>query len=151
MSEEQAQRAVRKVEDHPATEALARLGFVSYGLVHLLLAGLALLVAWGSSGEDASSSGALKVVAGSPGGLIALIVAAIGLAALVLWQSMSAILEAMHGDLTDRWKRFFVHLGRAIIYGTLTALTIQTLLNRNNDSSKQTASFTAKVMELPLG
>ncbi len=151
MSEDQAQRAVRRVEDHPATEALARLGFVSYGLVHILVAGLALLVAWSKSDEDASSSGALKVVAGSPGGFIALIVAAVGLAALVLWQAMSAILEAMYGDLTDHWKRFFVHLGRAIVYGALTALTVRTLLNRNKDSSKQTASFTAKVMELPLG
>lgn len=151
MSEEQAEHAVRKVEDHPATEALARLGFISYGVVHLLVAWIVLTVAWGKSGEDASSSGALKVVAGSPGGFIALIVAAIGLAALVVWQAMSAILEAMYGDLTDHWKRFFTHLGRAIIYGALTALTVRTLLNRNQDSSKQTSSFTAKVMELPLG
>ncbi len=49
--------------DSAAVTGLARVGLVAYGLVHLLVAWLALQVAWGRPGGDADQSGAMAAVA----------------------------------------------------------------------------------------
>ena len=50
-------------------EHLARVGLIAYGIVHLLLAWLALQLAWfGSSGQSADQSGAMGTLARQPFG-----------------------------------------------------------------------------------
>jgi hypothetical protein len=70
-------------------QRLVKVGLVSYGVVHLLVAWLALNVAFGKRG-DASPNGALKEVAQQPLGEVLLWVMAVGLFALTIWQPIEA-------------------------------------------------------------
>ena len=65
-----------------------KVGLVSYGVVHLLVAWIALNVAFGKRG-DASPNGALKEVAQQPLGEV-LLVMAVGLFVLTIWQLIEA-------------------------------------------------------------
>src|SRR6478735_6775550 len=72
-------------------ENLARVGLVAYGLVHLLIAWLALQLAWGGGGGEADQSGAMSTLAKSPVGKPLLWVIAVGLIALAVWQAAEAL------------------------------------------------------------
>jgi len=64
----------------------ARLGYAISGLLHLLIAWIALQVAGSGSGRSADQSGALRTLAGSSMGRLTLWVAVVGFVALGLWQ-----------------------------------------------------------------
>ena len=87
-----AQGTARKAANSDALENVARIGLIAYGLVHLLVAWLALQLAWfGGGGESADQSGAMATLAESPVGKPLLWIVAIGLIAfgivhlLVAW------------------------------------------------------------------
>jgi Domain of Unknown Function (DUF1206) len=84
--------SAREVTDHPVLAAVARAGLVAYGAVHLLIAWLAGQLARGTDRTDADQTGALQVVAGTPGGLVLLWLIGLGLLALALWQSGEVLL-----------------------------------------------------------
>lgn len=81
-----------------ALENLARVGLVAYGVVHLLVAWLALQLAWGVGGSapQADQGGALAVLARQPFGTVLLWLIAIGLIALAAWQA-AEVLRWRHG------------------------------------------------------
>jgi Domain of Unknown Function (DUF1206) len=83
---------VEQAGDSASLEALARVGLIAYGVVHLLISWLALQLAWGApASESADPSGALKTVADQPLGAGLLFLVAVGLVALALWQASEAI------------------------------------------------------------
>lgn len=67
-------------------QSLARVGLVAYGIVHLLVAWLALQLAWGGGRGAADQSGAMATLAREPFGTPLLWVLAVGLVALAVWQ-----------------------------------------------------------------
>jgi hypothetical protein len=93
---EPAQSAARRAADSRVLRGLAQLGFTGYGLLHLLVAWLALELAWGpqtrrESGRTTDQSGALSVLHRSPGGAVLLWVLAVGLGGLALWQAVEVV------------------------------------------------------------
>ncbi|HEX8927767.1 MAG TPA: DUF1206 domain-containing protein, partial [Actinomycetota bacterium] len=58
--------AAGRAGDSDALENLARIGLIAYGLVHLLVAWLAVQLAWGGGGQPADQSGAMGTLARSP-------------------------------------------------------------------------------------
>lgn len=84
--------AADRAGDSDALENLARVGLIAYGVVHLLLAWLALQLAWGGgSGRAADQSGALATLAVQPGGRPLLWLIAVGLVALATWQAAEVL------------------------------------------------------------
>jgi len=81
-----AMGSARQAGDSSGLEHLARIGLLAYGVVHVLVAWLALQLAWGGGGESADQSGALATLAEKPFGKPLLWVLALGLLALALWQ-----------------------------------------------------------------
>src|SRR3954469_17795876 len=69
-----------------ALEQLARVGLIALGVVHLLVAWLALQLAWGGGSGSADQSGAMGALAEQPLGKPLLWVLAVGFVALALWQ-----------------------------------------------------------------
>ena len=94
--------AAVRASDHPWVDTLARAGFVVNGLVHALIAWLALRLAWGAHGESVDQAGALEQLGRSPGGALILWGCAIGLTALALVMLISAV--GYGAELTDRIK-----------------------------------------------
>ena len=87
-----AMGSARRAGDSDALENLARVGLIAFGVVHLLVAWLALQLAWGGgSGESADQSGAMATLAESPVGKPLLWVIAIGLIALAVWQAAEVL------------------------------------------------------------
>ena len=56
----------REVTDHPLLEAVARVGLVAYGVLHLLIGWLAVQLARGVDRTDADQTGALQAVGDIP-------------------------------------------------------------------------------------
>ena len=134
--------------DSDALEHLARVGLVAYGLVHLLIAWLALQLAWGTSGAQADQSGALATLAQQPLGEPLLWVLGVGLVALALWQA-AEILRWRHGLSAsgERRKKAWERIGKAaaktVIYLALAVLAFRYASGAGQSSSSSTPQQTA--------
>ncbi|WP_448627598.1 DUF1206 domain-containing protein [Geodermatophilus sp. URMC 64] len=117
---ESVQRAARST----ALRRLAQLGFAGYGLLHLLVAWLALELAWGPGGRTADQAGALAVLHRSPGGGVLLWVLAVGLAGLGVWQAVEVVRHHRHLPPRGPKRRAALvqaakTVGSALLYGFL--------------------------------
>ncbi|MDX2974282.1 DUF1206 domain-containing protein [Kribbella solani] len=118
------------------------LGLLAYGVVHLLIAWIALQLAWGRSPQEASQQGALQELAGQPLGGVLLWVVAIGLLALVVWRA----LELIYGHLGLETKVSSV--GRAVVYLFLGISAIRVAVGAGGSStSKLHKAVTKKFTE----
>lgn len=152
-----AQDTARKAADSDALEHLARIGLIAYGLVHLLVAWLALQLAWfGSSGESADQSGAMATLAESPIGKPLLWVLGIGLIALAVWQAAEVLRwrggwSASGKTRTKALRRSGNALVKAIIYTTVAVLAIRFATGDRKSSSQSQQETTAGVFAWPGG
>lgn len=143
----------RRVQGSTAYRILQRLGLVCYGLVHLILGLVALrIAAGGGEGEEASANGALRELAQQPFGGVALVVLAVGLLALSLWQLIDAALWATSSEThwKPRIRRTGQALGRTGIYLVLGISALSVVLGSSRRRpDEQTAS--AQLLDDPLG
>lgn len=130
----------------------ARLGLVAYGIVHLLIAWIALQVAW-SGGGEASSDGALRKLAGQPFGQAVLWVTAVSLVTLVLWQVATAVSGHQSEDGFKRTRRRLAAAGRAVVYAVLafSAVRIATGSGGGSGSDSAEEGLTAELLSAPAG
>lgn len=143
--------AVDTVSSHPVAVALARLGHAVNGALHLLIAGIALQVAWGSAGdEQADQSGALAALAGQPLGVVLLWVFVVGGAALGLWYLAESVSPAPGDDgALDRGKS----VAKGVVYLAIAwlALRVATGSASSGSSEQQTRGVTQTLMSQPAG
>jgi hypothetical protein len=118
------------------------------GLLHLLIGGIALGVAFGSGGE-ADQSGALSGLASTPGGTFLLWVVTLGLWALGLFQLLETVL--VQGTDKDAWADRAKEAGKAIAYLAIGFSAFSVAQGGGSSSSGQTQSLTAKLLESPGG
>ena len=145
----QKERISRKADDSDVLDHAVRVGLVSYGVVHLLIAWLAVQLAFGDRSGKASSSGALHQLAESGLGQASLYVVAGGFAALLVWQAIEAAVGHRDEDGGKRtWKRLVSGI-KVVIYA---ALGVSALKVATGSSSKGgTDTWTAKLMAAPGG
>ena len=129
---------------------LVVVGLVSYGLVHLLLAGLALQVALGGGG-DTSSQGALKEIAKQPFGVVLLWAMAVGLFALVLWQVLEATVGRDEPGREGSVKKRLSSAGRAVVYLALGISAIGVAVGSKSGSGQSQETLSAQLMSVPFG
>ena len=134
------EQAATDLANKPAVRKAARAGFAATGVVHLLIAWIALQLAIGGRQHSADQTGALRTLAGTPVGGPALVVAAVAFGALALWLLVQAVIGS--SGKADRVKQ----VGRALVYGALAWTTVRVLLGGGQSSRKQSQSFTADVM-----
>jgi hypothetical protein len=114
--------------------------------VHLLIAWLALQVAWGGGGGSADQSGAMQTLAGNDIGRVLLWVAVLGFLGLGLWQVTEVIVG--RGETSDRLKA----AAKAVVYLFLTFSFFSYARSGTGSSSKdQSVDFTSALMDKPLG
>jgi hypothetical protein len=128
-----------------------RLGLAAYALVHLLIAWIALQVAWSDDARSADSTGALRTLGDDTIGTILLWAVAIGMVALVVWQILDAVIGHTRHDGFTRIRKRVTSAGRAVIYGVLgyQAVTVATGSGGGGGSSEE--SLTARVMNMAGG
>ncbi|MBK6886497.1 MAG: DUF1206 domain-containing protein [Tetrasphaera sp.] len=145
METPEVKAAAREVGDSETVEWLARTGYAASALIHLLLAFLALQVAWHGSGRKADQSGALALLAQNPLGTLLLWVLVVGFLGLAVWQVTEAI--AGHGETGDRVKAG----AKAILYAVLSWSAFGFARGSGSSSTQQTRDFTASLMGAPGG
>jgi hypothetical protein len=151
-----AMGAAREAGESDGLEHLARVGLLAYGVVHLLVAWLALQLAWGGGGESADQSGAMRTLAESPLGKPLLWVIAVGLIALAVWQAAEVLRwrsgwSASGKARTKALRKSGSSLVKAAIYITLAVLAIRFATGSGQSSSQQQQETTAGVFGWPGG
>jgi hypothetical protein len=142
-----ATTAAREAGNSPVVEWGARLGYVTVGLIHLLIAWIALKVAWniGGGSKKADTSGALQTLTQSGTGVVLLWICVAGFLLLAVWQLFEAALS--HGETSDRLKA----LAKGITYLFFAWSTFKVGQGANSSAEKQTEDFTAGLMGSPGG
>jgi len=148
--------AVHRAVESSGLRRLAAVGLAGYGVVHLLVAWLALQLAWGGgSGRTADPSGALAVLAGSPGGQVVLWAIAAGMAGLTVWQAVEVLRHrrSLPRPGADR-KRAVLHLlrtlGSAAVYGWLSFTAARAAVTGGQQRADEQRSVRG-VLALPGG
>jgi hypothetical protein len=151
-----AMGAADEAGNSDSLEHLARIGLIAYGVVHLLVAWLALQLAWGSRQESADQSGAMRTLAESPVGTPLLWVIAVGMIALAVWQA-AEVLRWRHGwsasgkTRTKALRKSGKAIVKAVIYISLAVLAIRFATGGGQSSSQQQQQQTAGVFAWPAG
>jgi Domain of Unknown Function (DUF1206) len=144
-----AAAAGRQARDSKTLDVAVRVGLVAYGIVHLLIAWLALQLAFGTSEGSANSNGAMRQLAEQSYGPVLLWLIAVGFAALAIWQ----VTEAIWGHTREEGKkRTFKRIGsagRVVIYASLGYSAAQVAVGDKTGSNKD--ALTARIMDLPFG
>jgi hypothetical protein len=142
--------------DSDALENLARVGLIAYGIVHLLVAWLALQLAWGGGGGSADQSGAMATLVEQPFGKPLLWVLAIGLIALALWQ-LAEVLRHRAGLRSggDAKKKAVTKIvksvAKTVVYLFLAGTAIKFATGSGQSSSSQQQQTVAGVFGWPAG
>jgi len=139
----------RRVERSSLLDHGVRVGLVSYGVQHLLIAWLALRLAVGERSGAASSRGALHELATSGLGRASLYVVAAGFVALVGWQGLEAAVGRREEQGLKRTYKRVLSAGKAVLYATLavTAAKVAT----GAPGGRSTDTWTARLMAMPAG
>jgi hypothetical protein len=129
-----------------------RIGLAAYALVHLLIAGIALQVAWSSGGGQADTDGALRAVADEPLGTTLLWAVVVGMVALVIWQLLDAAVGHTKHDGMTRVRKRVGSAGKAVVYGVLAYQAGSIAAGSSSGGgSRSEESTTAKIMNLTGG
>jgi hypothetical protein len=130
--------------------ALIGVGLISYGVIHLVVAWIALQLVLGKRAE-ASPEGALSQLGRQPLGGVLLWIMAIGLLTLTLWQAVEATIGRDQPDRDSRLRRRLMSAGRAIVYLALGVLAVGIAIGSTSSSGDSEETFTAKLMSFPFG
>ena len=150
MIQREAQAGVAEVRRSRPYHALVGIGLVSYGVIHLVVAWIALQLAFGKRAE-ASPEGALSELGQQPLGGVLLWIMAIGLFTLTLWQALEAFIDPAQPDPGARLRRRLRSAGRAIVYLILGLLAVGIATRAASGSGQGEETITAKLMSVPFG
>lgn len=143
-----------RVQNNRVYQVLVRVGLVVFGLVYGLLGAIVLRIAWSDFDVDRNASirTVLDNVAAQPFGDGILLVSAVGLFFLVIWQVIEALFGYVHLDGIRRFNRRVASVGRALIYLGFGVLTLLGALNiRGVTGGASWSQVVAEVMEHPGG
>jgi len=148
----QATRALvraKRASASPAMQAIARAGLTARGVIYILIGWLAVEVALGHGGHRPSQQGALRLVAGTPFGLVTLWLLGIGFAAYSLWR-LSEVAFGVAGAGRAAGPRL-KSLARAAVYAFLAYLAFATITGSGGNEARKQRDVTATVMHYPAG
>lgn len=143
MNKPDVSQATNQANDSPVVQWGARLGYAILGVLHLLIAYIALKIAWGVGGgsKEADSSGALKTLASSSTGPILLWISVVGFVLLAVWNITEGI--ARRAEKSDLVKL----LSKGVMYAFFAWTTFKIVaLGQSSSSEKQTEGFAAALM-----
>ena len=129
-------------------EGAARVGYVTNGILHLLIGGIALGVAFGGSGS-ADQSGALRSIASAPGGVFVLWLIVVGMAGLALLQLLEALLE--RGSGKEHWMVRAKAAGKAVAYLAVGLTALPFALGGSGGGGGAEQGLSAQLLASPGG
>ncbi|TQM14976.1 uncharacterized protein DUF1206 [Pseudonocardia kunmingensis] len=145
-----AHRSAKSAARSRPVKAGARIGIAAYGLTHLLVAWIALQIAFGGSGEQADQNGAFQTIGQQPLGRALLWVLVAGFAAVALWRLEQVFWGfSYESDRVTKLRKRVVSGGKAVVFAVLTVLAAGTAVGSGGGGGQQGA--TAGVLGMPGG
>jgi len=138
----------QRLQDSPVVEGLARAGFVMNGILHIIIGGIAISIAYGGSG-DADQGGALGSLAAQPFGIVVLAIVVLGLWGLGLFQLLEALL--VRGTDGKKWAARLKEAAKGIAYLAVGSTAFAYAIGETPDSGDQSRDFTEQLLATLLG
>jgi hypothetical protein len=131
----------------------AQAGLVARGVLYAIIGVLALQVAFGGSGEQASQQGALQTIARGPFGTFLVALVGVGLAGYALWRLTQFFTEKGKEDSeTKDWIMRASFVVRAVIYAALSYLALRLAFGSGGGGGSGSQDLTARIMrDVPAG
>ena len=145
----QIEQGREKVVRHDGFEWLSRAGFVARGIVYALVGALAIKLALGSQGTNASQQGAMRTIAAQPLGNVLLVLVAVGLGGYAIWRLVRA-LDGHGPEDSDSGMERVAAFASGVAYAVLCALAVEILLGSGGGSGSAKKP-TAGVLGWPGG
>lgn len=133
----------------PLVDALGRVGLVGYGLVHLTLAWLALQMALDVRAAPVDTDRAVSAIGRSPGGVLVLVVVAVGLVAFALWQVTAAAVGFRWVSGGERFRKRFGAVSKAVAVTAMAVIVIDYLTGQVSGAT--VSSLAADLLSAPAG
>ena len=145
--------AMKRAAANPQLELLERLGYFVRGLLYSVMGVLALRIALGIGGGQATDlSGSLVYLIGNPFGKVVLIVAIVGLAAYSLWGFIRAIYDPLHrGSNASGYMARLGFVTSALSYLAIVIFALQIFMGSGGASGDSTQKTIASVLTKPAG
>jgi hypothetical protein len=151
-SAKRGRRSARRAVKHRDLAGLAQAGLTARGVLYVLIAIIAVQIALEGSRQQADRTGALRLVAHTAFGTIALWLLVIGFAAMTLWR----LSEAMGGSAGPDGRKAsmrLANLARAVFYAVVTygILTYALGVGQPASTDRQSRDLTAAALKHPGG
>ncbi|SDG72299.1 protein of unknown function [Pseudonocardia oroxyli] len=144
-------RAGRSDAPGPAIDLLGRIGLVSYGVVHLVVAWLAVRAALGAPEGSADAQGAVAEIAATGAGAVGLVVIAVGLVAFAVWQLSAAWWGFRWVSGGERVRKRVGAVSKAAAMLALAGVTVAFLFSGRRSGDAGARETVADVLVLPAG
>jgi hypothetical protein len=146
-----AKRAV-KGDDREWVQRLGRAGLASRGVVYLVVAFLALRMAFGDRSQETDRQGALQAIARQPFGHLLLVVLGLGFLGYAAWRLYTAVFDPDGDDDLKDWVKRGAEAARGFLYLSFALSTAKLVVSgKSNGGAQQQASWTARLLKLPMG
>jgi hypothetical protein len=142
--------AARRAEGSTALRVMVGIGLAAYGVVHLVIAWLALQVAWTHHKKNTGNIGVVHTLAKQPFGTALLWISAIGFLALAGWQCLEATIGHENNDQKTKMFKRIVSGGRVVLYLGLAVLFFRTATSTGG-KGKSKQAWTAKLLNMTGG
>ena len=144
-------QAARVAKHNDGLEALARLGFIGFGLTHLVLAWIAVQLAFGRAPAEGDQLGAFQLLRQAPLGVLLLALVAIGLAAAAVWQALEAAVG--HTDVrgATRVGERLASAGRTLAYGFFAVSALKLLFRPATSGAGDKQAAAGSLLAAPGG
>jgi hypothetical protein len=146
-----AESAVRGAHNSEWMDRAARVGLLAYGLVHLVLAWLAVQLALGDREDSADTQGAVHQLSEQPFGQALVWAVAVGMFLLAVWQGLEAVFGHRVERGFTRVRKRVTSAGKAVIYVVIGVSAVRAATGPSSSGKNGTDSTTAKVMDWPGG
>jgi hypothetical protein len=145
--------AVKRAASNKWVEFLERVGYVTRGLLYVVMGALALGLALGVGGKATDQSGSLATLAGGSFGKLLLVVFVVGLAAYSLWGFVRAIFDPLHrGDKPPGIAERLGFAWSGVAYAGLSLFALELLMGTSRPASQDgTESTITKILANPAG
>ena len=120
----EAEQAGRQVHQSEWLDHAARIGLLTYGVVHLVVAWLALQLALGDKEGSADSQGAVQQLNEQPYGQAIVWAVAIGMFMLALWQGLEALFGYRDEEGFTQVRKRVTAAGKAVVYVMICVIAV---------------------------
>jgi len=146
-----AEATGRQAHDSEWIDRAARIGLIAYGIVHLVIAWLAIQLALGDREGSADSQGAVQQLKEQPFGEALVWAVGIGMFLLAVWQGLESIFGYRDEEGFTQVRKRLTAAGKAIAYVVIGITAVHAATGSSSSGKNGSDSWTAKIMDWPGG